>query len=116
MPPFLTKRALRESGLIVDADDRLLGTCPALPSFHLAYAREAEKMSNLMASVPDEPAPPRCQSCALVSNAGILRKRECVCPLPARSAPVASPPETAALCLPPKGTARPSMRTSACGE
>lgn len=76
MPPFLTKRALRESGLIVDADDRLLGTCPALPSFHLAYAREAEKMSNLMASVPDEPAPPRCQSCALVSNAGILRKRE----------------------------------------
>ena len=87
MPPFLTKRALRESGLTVEADDdRLLGTCPARPSFHLAYAREAEKMSRLLASVPDEPAPPRCTSCALVSNAGILRERECACSAPARRA------------------------------
>lgn len=79
MPPFLTKAALHASGVTLDADDRVLGTCPVTPSFHLAYAREADKMTNLLGSVPDTPSDslPSCRTCALVSNAGVLRKREC---------------------------------------
>merc|ERR1740139_1429221 len=78
MPPFLTRAALHASGLTADADERILGTCPDAPSFHLAYAREPAMLSRLLASVPESAGtrPLRCETCAVVSNAGILSRRE----------------------------------------
>jgi hypothetical protein len=47
MPPFLTKAALHASGLTAGDDGPLLGSCPAAPSLHLAYAREPARLRRL---------------------------------------------------------------------
>ena len=79
MPPFLTRAALHASGLTAaDAASPQGGSCPATPSLHLAYAREPDRLRRLLASVPEtaETRRLRCATCAVVSNAGILARRE----------------------------------------
>ena len=70
-PAFLDRRALREAG-VVGAKE---GSCVAA-SWGAAYARNATRMRRLLASLPDDAAPLRCETCALVSNAGVLARRE----------------------------------------
>jgi len=46
------------------------------PSYHQALARPPAELARLVATLPDVSPPLGCDSCAVVSSAGILRRRE----------------------------------------
>ena len=78
-PPavFLSRRALVDAGLVrseaaAGAGSGAEDAACAAPSVHQAFARDEKKMGKLLASIADESSPPRCGSCAVVSNAASL--------------------------------------------
>ena len=76
--PFLSISRLHAAGLVAGRPGSKINAekACASPTLHTAYARDAEKMKKLLASLKEGPSELKCDTCAIVSNAGGLLESE----------------------------------------